>query len=213
MKNNLVNYFNMFLNTQDYLDEKSATWSTIPRIVSYKNDFDALLLRIMEMQKKAQGNVAVTERKNQLKRVIAIKTAIVAGALQAYAYETGNMDLVHKTKIAPSSIEKMKEVEVDALVHAILTQVQIYLAELADYGVTDALVTEISTTLDDFNALIGKPRALLNTKYVALSTLDQLFDEANGLLNNKMDKLMLMFKDSGTDFYEGYERSRVIVDR
>jgi len=53
---------------------------------------------------------------------------------------------------------------------------------------------------------------ILNNKYVALDAIDQLFDECNALLKNRMDNIMLMFRESNPDFYNGYERARTIVD-
>jgi hypothetical protein len=47
---------------------------------------------------------------------------------------------------------------------------------------------------------------------VALSTIDNLVDEGNTLLKVKVDKLMLMFRDSKPEFYDGYSRARTIVD-
>lgn len=207
------NHFQMHLNVQGYMDEQTVVWSKIPRIVSYKNDFDALLTRISEVAELAQSTVAVTERKNILKKGIGAKCAILSGAMQAFAYEKGDMDLVKKVSITRSVIEKMKEQDIDASVKSMLNLLRKNLEELADYGVNEQMAIELETTLEDFNALIGKPRTLMNKKYVALDTLDKLFTETNELLKNKMDKLMLMFKETENGFYDGYERSRVIVDR
>ncbi len=207
------NYYQMHLNVQGYMDEQTIVWSKIPRIVSYKTDFDALLTRITEVGELSKSTVAVTERKSQLKRAIGAKLAMLSGAIQAFAYEKDDMDLVKKVSITKSVIEKMKDQEIDATVKSILNPIQENLTELADFGVREEMATELHTTLDDFNALIGKPRAIMNNKYVALDTLEQLFNEVNGLLINKLDKLMLMFKETENGFYDGYERSRVIVDR
>lgn len=46
-----------------------------------------------------------------------------------------------------------------------------------------------------------------------LDVIDELVDKCNNLLNNRLDKIMLMFRDSDPDFYNGYKRSRVIVDQ
>ena len=66
--------------------------------------------------------------------------------------------------------------------------------------------------MEEYKQLIGKPRSILNTKYVALDTIDQLFDEGNALLKDKMDNMMLIFRERNPEFYNGYKRARTIVD-
>ncbi len=60
--------------------------------------------------------------------------------------------------------------------------------------------------------MVGKPRTILNKKYTTLGSIDEIFGVINDLLNNKMDKVMLIFKDTNGDFYNEYKRARVIVD-
>ncbi len=198
-------HFRMFLNTQGYADEQTNVWNKIPRVVTYKNDFDELLARISEVSKVAMEGVGVTERKTQLKKILGIKVAQLSGVMLAYAYEIDDMDLLKKVKTTESDIDRLKEADVESKVATIVKITEKYLSSLADFGVTPDLLTELSTTLDEYNALIGKPRIIMNKKYVALSSLDELFDEVNALLKNKLDKIMLMFKYNSNGFYEGYE--------
>ena len=60
---------------------------------------------------------------------------------------------------------------------------------LADYGVTEAMITDAETSLDDFKALIGKPRTIRNQAFAAMSLLEELFDSANDLLKNRLDPI------------------------
>jgi len=83
---------------------------------------------------------------------------------------------------------------------------------LTDYGVTEAMITEAETSLDDFKALIGQPRTIRNQAFAAKSLMEELFDSANDLLKNRLDLLMLRFKYSDTEFYSAYERALTIVD-
>lgn len=45
-----------------------------------------------------------------------------------------------------------------------------------------------------------------------MTLMDELFDAANDLVKNTLDKLMIRFKFSDTEFYSEYERARTIVD-
>ena len=206
-------YLNTFLATQAYLDEQTSVWSAIPKITSYKNNLDELIARIGEKSEEVHQGTGVGKRKEALKTGIAVKLSSVSGILQSFALDTGNNDLALKVKLSKSDILKLKDTELESNVKSVLGEAQNHLAELADYGLTNAVLEEVQTSLDEFHALLGKPRSILNNKYVALSSLDELFNECNDLLRNRMDNLMLMFRDNQAEFYEGYQRARTIVGR
>lgn len=206
------NYFKMFLNSQDCLDNYSTEWSAIPIMLIYKNELDELLSRISEKSEKAASYMAVSNQKTKVKSNIALKLSSLSGILQAYAYGIGNTDLANSIKANKSEVEKMKDLDLDAFTRNIVNNAQVKINELKDYGVTENMLTEILTSLEEFNALIGKPRSIRNTKFVTLETVAQLFEECNSLLRDKIDKVMLMFRDSKPEFYSSYERARTIVD-
>jgi hypothetical protein len=206
------NYFRMFISTQGFLDEQTAVWSAIPRIVSYKNDLDELIARIASKSEDAGALVGVSDRKNTVKSAIALKGSSLSGVLQAFALEQGDGDLAGKVKASKSDIMRMKEEELSGMIRLLTDTAEKHQSALADFGVGPEIVTELKTSVDEFQGLIGKPRSILNTRFVALDAIDQLFDEGNALLNNRMDNIMLMFRESNPDFYNGYERARTIVD-
>jgi len=206
------NYFKMFLNTQDCLDNYSTEWSAIPIVLNMKNDYDELISRIIGKSEEAQTFMGVSEHKKKEKKTIATKVSSLSGVIQAYAHGINNDDLVKSVKVSRTAIEETKDQDVDALVSSILKIAQNILTELADYGVTENMINEIGTSLEEFNALIGKPRSIRNSKFVTLETIELLFEECNKLLKNKIDKVMLMFRDTKPEFYSSYERARTIVD-
>ncbi len=83
---------------------------------------------------------------------------------------------------------------------------------LAEFGVTPDVVTELTTSVDEYNALIGQPRTILSKKYAALNTIEELFDEGNQILKLNLDNSMLIYKETQTEFYQGYQNARNIID-
>ncbi|MCG8409768.1 MAG: hypothetical protein MI739_00605 [Bacteroidales bacterium] len=206
-------YLNMFLVTQSYLEEHISVWSSISRLVGYKKDFDELLARIIDISNKSNNNIAITKRKENLQKTLANKAVKLSGAMQAYCSETNRIDLKKEISITKTKVLRAKDSELKPMISLLIDCSKKYLANLSDFGVTDAMIADLQITLDDFNALIGKPRVILNNKYMQLSILDELFGKANNLLKDKIDKIMVMFKDSENGFYEGYLRNRVIVNK
>ena len=203
----------MFLNTQEALDSNSTLWSSIPVMLSTKNSFDELIQRIGDVNEKTVSNSkAVTADKTVTLNNLAAKAVTLSGILQAYAAVTGNVKLAGKVALTKTDIERVRETDVEALITPVIEEARKELANLADYGLTEDMIVETETTLDDFKALIGQPRTVRNQAFAAMTLMEELFDAANDLIKNQLDKLMIRFKFSDTEFYSEYERARTIVD-
>ena len=213
MNKTQTNHMRMFLNTQETLDKNTTLWSSIPVLLEVKNNFDELIQRIEVTNEKTQpGSKAVTANKANVLKALAQKVVSLAGALQAYAAITGNAKLAGEVDLVKSDFDRARETDVEALAAPVIDNARKELENLADYGVTEAMITDAETSLDDFKALIGKPRTIRNQAFAAMSLLEELFDSANDLLKNRLDPLMIRFKYSDTEFYSEYERARTIVD-
>jgi hypothetical protein len=213
MNKTQINHFNMFLNTQGFMDDNTTKWNSIARLTEIKNDFDEIITRISAKSQDAVTMMGVTGKKEALRSQIGLKISAVSGVLQAFAYDKGDTDLAGKVKATKSDIERMREQDINGFVRAIISIAQENIQELAGFGINESNLTETLTSLEEFNALIGKPRSILNKKYATLDTIEKLFDEGNALLNNKLDNIMLIFRESDPEFYNGYERARVIVNK
>ncbi len=202
----------MYLSTQAFLDTNASIWSGIPRVVNFKNLLDEIISRIHAKTETTKLDVGVTQKKDQLKDVIANKTSMLSGILQIIAAEQNDMDLVKAIKVCKSDILRLKESDVDATVNNITTKATENIELLADFGVTQDIITELNASVEDFNVLIGKPRTILSQKYAALNNIEELFAEGNDVLKLKMDNAMAIFRDLQSEFYTGYQSARTIID-
>jgi len=213
MNKEQTNHYRMMLNTQAALDANTAVWSGIPIVVNTKNEIDELIQRIAEKNELANADSkAVTANKENVLEGLIQKVVALSGTLQAYGAITGKSVLAEKVKITRSDIIQARETDVEALVKPVTDTARAELDNLADYGVTEPMVTEAETSTDQFNELIGRPRTIRNQAFAAKSALQELMDTAMDMLNNRLDKLMLQFQFSHPEFYDEYLRARTIVD-
>jgi hypothetical protein len=212
MNKNQSNQFRMFLTTQDYLNNHSQVWSAISRVTQYKNDYDELLARIAQKAEEAGQGIGISDRKVKLKGALSVKASGLSGMLQAFAHEQDDTDLAEAVATSKSNLVKMRDQDIGAMVKKLTGTAEEHMADLADFGLTTDSLTEILSTLEEFNSLIGKPRNILSQRYVALGTLEELFTETSSLLRDKMDNILLMFRENNPEFYDGYTRARTIVD-
>ncbi len=202
----------MFLSTQSFLDANATVWNGMPRMVNYKNMFDEIISRIQAKSESTRQGVGVTQQKEQLKEAIATKASMLSGILQIIAAEQNNNDLASAVKMTKSDLTLSKEADIGAAVKNLIAKANENTATLAEFGITPEVITELTTRVDDFNALIGKPRTILSQKYSALSNIEELFGEGNRVLKLNLDNSMLIFRESQTEFYQGYQNARKIID-
>jgi hypothetical protein len=213
MNKNQSKYVRMFLNTQEILNVHTEKWSGIPVMVNAKNEFDELIQRILDVNERTQSNSeAVSASKAQTLEAVVQKAVMLSGAMQAFAAFTGNVELAGKVKLTKTDIVGARETDVEKTVAPVINAARKELANLADYGITEAQITELETSVDDFNSMIGRPRTIRNQAFAAISELQELVDTANGVANQKLDNLMLLFQAAQPGFFEEYKRARVIVD-
>lgn len=81
-----------------------------------------------------------------------------------------------------------------------------------EYGLTQEQVTDAENKMDNMLALNGQPREYRIKSSVATQELETLFDQADDLLNKRLDNLMKIFVNRDPNFYNGYLKARVIVD-
>lgn len=106
----------------------------------------------------------------------------------------------------------MRDNDLIASTTALIAKVKPHIKALADFALTVERFTELEESLAEFNALLGKPRNILNEKYVKIQATEDLFTECNDLLRNRIDKIMVIFKDDNTEFFDGYKRARTQVN-
>ncbi len=213
MDTRAINRYQMVLSAQNYLNANNAAWSAIPIMNTFKAKLDDMVLGMKE-QMKATGETSkgITIGKNDLKEQISIKTAVLSGALSAYASVSENHDLLSNGHFAKSNILKIRDAELPGRVTNLTDTLTAQLPALADYGVTEAQVTDLMSSIDDFREQIGQPRLRRSKANVAKKAVEELLESAMEVLNNKLDKVMLQFQSANPSFYEGYKNARVIVD-
>ncbi|MCV9386082.1 hypothetical protein [Reichenbachiella ulvae] len=212
MEQNTLNSYQMALSTQSFLDTNSETWSVIPIINIFKKRLDELI-QAMKVQLKKAGETTkgLTENKNLLKQQIATKVSVLSGSLSAYAMVSGNQDLHENAYLTKSDTVKMRDSEMPERLGFLIDLLTEHLPALADYGVTEAQITDLSSSVDDYRELIGLPRLKGTATNLAKRNTYELMDDVSELFEEKMDKVMMQFRWSNPNFYEGYQSARTIV--
>ena len=206
-------HMRMYLATQTVLDNYTLRWNTIPVMVTVKNELDELIQRIEDKNEETDAaSLGTTAQKEAVRRGVGEKAASISGILQAYAAFNNDQALAAKVKLIKSDLLICRETDVEGAVRPVLTIARNLLGELADFMLTEAMVVETETSLDSFKTLIGQPRIIRSQAFAAMSMLDELQEQVDRLLKQKLDKLMIRFEYTDQAFFEEYTRARVIID-
>lgn len=197
-----------------YLDSKSTLWASIPKVGEFKNEFSAVVAQIDSVQyAQQQAQVFLGKNKTQIKRVVAEKADILNDTIEAFALVTENEKLRVKMSATFTSLFALRNAEFGSAVQAIIEAAEANIDVLtSEYGVTNEQLEGLKTDLDEWLAINGQPRAYKVASMEATKSLELLFDEADAILNNKLDKVISIFKRRDSGFYNGYLAARVIVD-
>lgn len=206
-------YFRMFGNVQSVMDTNTTTWSTIPIVSGFKNELDEVIQRIDSIYfDNYDDSKAITRKKDRLREKLIIKIPILTSALYVLGDLTDDEKLKEYKSYTKSALKNMKEIAMVAVVTSIIKAARSREELQSGFGISEAQITEMETTLDDFKHLIGEARNVRNTVYANINELETLIDAGNQLLRNKVDKVMKVFELSNPGFYDLYTRARSIVN-
>lgn len=214
MNRSQVNRKEMYDAVLSYFDNSPEKWSGIPKVGEFKNTLSELVNQINEAQLAQQeAQVFLSKNKTQLKSMIAQKGDILNDCLEAFALVTDNDELAHRMSATYSDLNRARNVDFIPAIQVIISEAEANKLVLeAEYGVTAEQVEDLKSNLDDFLAINGKPRAYRIASVQATKDLEQLFVDAEALLDNKLDKVMSIFKRRDQNFYNGYQAARMVVD-
>ncbi|WP_103069585.1 hypothetical protein [Aquimarina sediminis] len=207
-----INRLEMYQAVQTFMDTNTNIWNGVPVLVTFKNEFDELLLQIGDSKEGQEASrVFLGANKTTQKRFVSEKGDILNDALEAYAAIEGNAVLEQKAAKSFSDLYRLRNQDFVTVITETIALLDQNVAPLGDYGVTEDQVTDLKTSFDSFLVLNGEPRQYRIAQKQATTDLSDLFDQTTTLLTSKLDKVMKRFKRTNTTFYNGYLAARIIV--
>jgi hypothetical protein len=208
------NIVTMFQTTIDFLDENSSVWSGTPAFVeavARATTGAAAINAAGDIQETPTSGVAVdkADARNDLEE----KTLEIADQLSALAVKNGDNDLGAKVEMTKSSLDKMKDGDLEQTAERVAGLATTNIAALAAYDVTAADVTALTTARTTFAGMITAPGLAATVRTAQTVSLPHLIANVRSIFRNEIDKMVTKKKKANPVFYAGYFAARVIVDR
>ena len=201
----------MFQLTSEYLDgTDSAILDGLPGFQGFKTEFNnnrGKLRSQYELQSRTITGYALG--KKEIRMDMTDQAVDISNKIVAYATISENTELIDDMHFTTNGLRKAKDNECIVKCLNIHNKAVSLLTELADYNVTDVMLTGFQTTINKFDASLVKPQTQINTVKLATAEINSLFNASSQLLN-KMDRLVLVLKNTQPDFVKGYFESRAL---
>lgn len=189
----------------------------IALVVAFQNSYNAFKTTVTAIaaaaaQLEAQTGGLATSKK-AAKKELAMFGSGIAGLVFAYASVKNDNELKGQMKISFSDINEAKDDEAVPICQNVYDAANANLAFLGDYGVTVSLLATFQTAITDYLNKSPKPRLSMSEKKAKRAQMNTMFDDADKLLKEQMDKTALNFEHNGNkEFYGTYVAARIIID-
>ncbi|MCK9617496.1 MAG: hypothetical protein M0R21_06625 [Lentimicrobiaceae bacterium] len=210
MKDLLVRKLKMYRNLLAVLFGYRAIWDTSEPFKTEINNLDANMKEIDEKGLSLKGSQSVSEEKKQMCQKMLGAALIVSGIGTAYASQIKDSGLKAKFDFTKSELAKGNEIEIYNRCAGISKAAEPILDKLLAYNMPANQLTILNQYTSAFDELISAPREVRKADKSIRKEMLVLYDECDTLLDERLDKMMLIYKESHPDFYLEYSNARVI---
>jgi hypothetical protein len=199
---------NMYLSIRNFIISNESLTKDLP---NFSANYAILLDTISQIQaigeKQKADKTGLAIEKNKLKNMLITIAADYSRKITAFAKFSNNETLLKETKFTISDLKKMTDVALKDYLEIIYGKAETIIRNLAEYGITPEKQKVFVETINAYNASLSMPRTGIAEKSRATQKLTELFDIADGALEN-MDYAVGIIQLTQTDFFNGYRSSR-----
>ena len=193
----------MYDTVTAYLTKNRGIWSGLKAFADAVGELQASAEAIDAHVSRQQAPNGATDEKAAAWEALEESLIELADTLAAFAAKTANPDLTARVELTRSGIAKLSDDNLVKTSRRIEAAAAENLAALADYSVTPGRITELGTLRDAFSALKAAPRTAIASRVGAPATLPDLFDAANRILRDRLDRLVTRFRKTEAEFVAG----------
>jgi len=185
----------------------------VPALARTVETFTGNLAEIESVHKAQKAETTgVTSGKENLRDELEDQVLLLAGMLYSYADEQKREDLSALSRIQASDLHSCSQNELLRLCGTLLDKTTETADALGDYGYQPDMLTRANELLTQFREAVPTVRDAQVEKSVATGRLQELINENQHLLDERADRLMRQYQSSQTEFYNEYQKARIIID-
>ena len=189
-----------------------AKQSVFGNIIAVKEAFtriaalkDALDEKIVKQSLTIGGKTVI---KKDLRKKMSELSAQIGAIIAGYAFNVKNEDLKKVVDFPISVYNKKRDEEVAFLCKNVLAKANENIANLADYGITQAMVEQLDTYINSYTSSTKKNELDVEERVVYTKEIRELITQLHDEIENNLDKVMMIFQFSNPSEYQLYMQAR-----
>ena len=189
-----------------------AKQSVFGNIIAVKEAFtriaalkDALDEKIVKQSLTIGGKTVI---KKDLRKKMSELSAQIGAIIAGYAFNVKNEDLKKVVDFPISVYNKKRDEEVAFLCKNVLAKANENIANLADYGITQAMVEQLDTYINSYTSSTKKNELDVEERVVYTKEIRELIAQLHDEIENNLDKVMMIFQFSNPSEYQLYMQAR-----
>ncbi|MGD8781966.1 MAG: hypothetical protein PVH88_23760 [Ignavibacteria bacterium] len=214
MTNPQENYYLMLKSVSSFLAVNSDVTSTMPVFDSIIQKLDGKINEIKELDAERVNMTSgmTTDKKkerDELEKILFKVSSITS----LYGRLNNKQNLLEAYDLSSSDITLLRDIQLLQVSEALINDVSPEVDNMADYGMTQEILDLLTQEREDFDKAVNISDEKRAERKTATKSLKTLFREAREILENELDKVVDIFRDSEATFFDGYYNSRNIIDR
>jgi hypothetical protein len=207
------NKLSMYYAVQKVCKANNLVWNGLPAFVTAFGDYETNIGKIEDALGAQEKNITgVSQDKDAIEDSMIDKALEVANAVFAYASDKGDFTLKGKVDFSRSDLKQVRDSFAMQRCQIIKDEATLIVAALASYGVTANDLKTLQTRIDAFGGILAAPRTAITERKGATDEIGKLLRKVDGILTNKLDKLVEKFKVPSPEFYRLFFDARKIVN-
>lgn len=208
-----MNKLRMFRVVQAVCNKQADVAGTVPAFVAAIGDLGNVIEKVESLQAlHTTDHKGVTRDSNHIGEQLVEAILAVSGALHALGTDQANHTLVEKVNYTRSSFKKFQQSRRIAEGVTVLAEAKNRTAELVPAYLTEAIISQLETLLNEYRDAYTRPREVRVNKTTVTASLREAMKEGGNILTNRADRLAVQFRDTYPDFYQAYLKARIIED-
>jgi hypothetical protein len=208
------------------LNNNQDSWQSLPALQKAVEDFGNLISQSQvpvprgnkgKPRKAKNNDNELAQLKADRKKTLSRRATVVAGAVFVYAQDKNDDSLKSLMKHTQFNLLNFNDKKSLNTCKQIYEASQKVLGDLGNYGIGEAEMSALKAALDEYETVATKRKlkapAEEKPAKIGVGTVNKLFSEMDDLLQNRIDKLMVRYADSHSDFHAAYEKARTQQSR
>jgi hypothetical protein len=207
LENRLTMYEGLMTLLQDNADKAQSVTGFAASVSDFGSVVDELKEKYIETERATAGK---TSHKYDSEDALVDCLPGVCSVLYVYGRKQNNREIMERADISESRLRRMRDTDLASYGADIANMAEANSAGLTGLVLPEARIPDIKEKAAAYNAAIGSRESGVAERIGVNAALADLFDRADDIINDELDRYMELVRSDDPEFYNMYKAALVI---